>query len=277
MLPPMFARRAVLASLPLALPVLLSFALGAAACGGSPSPAVPVAPTVPPVAKVELPAPDVSEVPEPAMMVAVARVKNADASMKVLNDWLKVPVIDSKGVLDELFDAEVSEVFDPTRPTDAAVSVGGSILTKPTVYAAVSVSVRSLDMAKTRLEAAGMRVTGKPDGQWLVEGVGKGGKKNVKRRAGSTPHCASEVERRLSRSSTICLSLRSRRSISVIKSSESMMALAVFSFFSRWALGRQVCHGSNRPMGGRFRNLQVVSPIIKKLALVQVQGSDHND
>ena len=55
------------------------------------------------------------------------------------------------------------------------------------------------------------------------------------------------------------------------------MALAVFSFFNRWALGQRVCHGSNRPMGGRFRNLQVVSPIIKKLALVQVQGSDHND
>lgn len=202
MLSRMLARRAVLAPLPLTL------ALTLAACGGPP-PAPPASPAPKPVtnARVEPPAPDVSEVPEPPMMIGVARIKSADTTLKTLNGWLRLPVaLEGKLLVNEVFDADVADVIDTTQAVDAALSVGGSILTKPTAYAAVALPVRSIDHARAKLEAAGMKVSAKEGGQWLVENVSGSARKAASKPASDESAEDEETTRprRRSKDDVIC-------------------------------------------------------------------------
>lgn len=138
-----------------------------AACGGAPPPP-PAAPKPVVVAKPAAPPVDLSEVPEPGMLVAIGRVKSPDAVFKVVNGWLRLPVLDSRALAKEALEADVGDTFDLTQPLDGAVTLGMTS-GRPSPLAAFSVAVKSLDAAKTKLEGIGCKISPRENGQMLVE------------------------------------------------------------------------------------------------------------
>ncbi len=144
--------------------------LALAACGGAP----PVAPVVPkPAAPLVAPEPppDVTAVPEPAGLVLVGRVAKAEAILKTLGSWTRLPLPGGADLVRSIADDSVAESVDLSQPIDGAVSLGGGVR-DPRPLIAVSVAVRSFDDAKAKLSAKHKLTKGK-NGQLWVEGIGR--------------------------------------------------------------------------------------------------------
>ena len=144
--------------------------LALAACGGAP----PVAPVVPkPVAPVVAPEPppDVTAVPEPAGLVLVGRVAKAEAILKTLGSWTRLPLPGGADLVRSIADDSVADSVDLSQPIDGAISLGGGVR-DPKPLIAVSVAVRSFDDAKAKLSAKHKLTKGK-NGQMWVEGIGR--------------------------------------------------------------------------------------------------------
>jgi hypothetical protein len=145
------------------------------ACGGPP-PAPPAAPAAhrepPPL--VEAP-PDLSPVAEPAGLVLVGRVSKADAILKTLGSWTRLPLPGGADLVRSITDDSVADAVDLSQPIDGAIMLGGSTR-DPKLLIALSVPVRSFDEAKTKL-SNGHRLTKGRNGQLNIEGIGRSGVK----------------------------------------------------------------------------------------------------
>lgn len=140
------------------------------ACGGGAPPPAPVTPSKPVASAPELP-PDVTAVPEPAGLVLVGRVSKADAILKTLAAWTRLPLPGGSDLVRSITDDSVAEAVDLSQPIDAAAAIsGGKRDPKPLI--AVSVAVRSFDDAKAKLSKAHKLKPGK-NGQLEVEGIGR--------------------------------------------------------------------------------------------------------
>ena len=149
--------------------------LALSACGGPPPlpPAVPAARQEPPP-PAEAP-PDLSPVAEPAGLVLVGRVSKADAILKTLAAWTRLPLPGGAELVRSITDDSVADAVDLSQPVDGAIVLGGSTR-DPKLLIALSVPVRSFDDAKTKLSNGHRLTTGK-NGQFLIEGIGKSGAK----------------------------------------------------------------------------------------------------
>jgi hypothetical protein len=154
--------------------VLLALAALAAlaACGGGAPPPPPATPQKP-IAVVPAPPPDVSPVPEPKGLVLVGRIAKADAVLKTLATWTRLPLPGGADVVRSIADDSVADAVDLSQPVDGAIALAGSErdpMAKP--HIAISVPVRSFDDAKAKLSANHKLTPGK-NGQFLVEGIGR--------------------------------------------------------------------------------------------------------
>lgn len=148
------------------VPLVGALLVTLAACGGSNvEPVTPV--TDKPVAKAVATA-DVSPVAEPEGVVAVARVANLDASLKIGSAWAHLPLPDRDALVRSLTDENVASAVDLAQPIDGVLALKRDLRG---VGAAFSAAVRSVDDAKTKL-ASRYRVTPAADGQFVVEGIG---------------------------------------------------------------------------------------------------------
>jgi hypothetical protein len=158
-------------------------ALTLLACGGSPPP--PPTPPTKPVATTPPaePPPDLSQVPEPASLVLVARINKPDNVIKAVGSWTRLPLPAGKELARSSLPEIVADVVDFSEPVDAAVSLSGS-KNEPKPLLAIALSVASFDEAKTKLGAK-YRLSAGPNGQQRVEGIGKlfGSSKKPKLRA----------------------------------------------------------------------------------------------
>ncbi len=102
------------------------------------------------------------------MLLAIGRVKSPEAIFKVVNGWLRLPILDGRSLTKEALAADVGEIVDLSQPMDGAVMLGLAT-GRPSVMSAVSVAVKSIDGAKEKLAASGFRLTQRENGQWLVE------------------------------------------------------------------------------------------------------------
>ena len=115
------------------------------------------------------PPPDVSPVPEPAGLVLVGRVSKADAILKTLGAWTRLPLPGASDLVRSISDDSVADAVDLSQPVDGAVVLGGSTR-DPKLLIALSVPVRSFDDAKTKL-SNGHKLTKGKNGQFLIEGI----------------------------------------------------------------------------------------------------------
>jgi hypothetical protein len=155
---------------PLSLTLL---AAGLSACGGPPPPVTPAAtPTaVTPVARVEPAAPvDVSAVPEPQGLVAVARVSNPKAVLDAVSGWMHMPSFESAMVSELVFRESVGPVIDISKPIDAAVVLTGSGKKMKPGYA-ISAAVVSMDDAQKQLGGR-FKLNKGPNGIVKIDGMG---------------------------------------------------------------------------------------------------------
>lgn len=140
--------------------VVVTFGLLPVACGGgAPAPATPTpagsASAVVVGAAPSLP-PDLSEVPEPADLVGIARWKSPQASIDTVRGWTGLPMSTAQIVEDVLSDRKLAEVVLPTASVDAVVALdpqAGDRDLEP--LAAVSVGLRSWDDARKLAQARG--------------------------------------------------------------------------------------------------------------------------
>lgn len=149
----------------LASSTVLALAPLAVGCGGAPPPPPvsaqvpqPVLPVVPPV--------DVSEVPEPAGLIASVRLANPEKTVRTAASWAKLPLPSAREMLASLDEDPALSVVDLDQPVYGALSVGlkrGGV----DVLAAASLGVRSLDDARTKL-AVQHHVEPIDNGRWLV-------------------------------------------------------------------------------------------------------------
>jgi hypothetical protein len=150
--------------------VLVASTLALTACGGGAPPAAAVTPSKP-LAVASEPPPDVTAVPEPAGLVLVARVAKADAILKTLGAWTRLPLPGGADIVRSVADDSVADVVDLSQPIDGAIALGGSTR-DPKPLIAVSVPVKSFDDAKAKLGAKHKLTPGK-NGQVVVEGIGR--------------------------------------------------------------------------------------------------------
>lgn len=115
---------------------------------------------------------DVTAVPEPAGLVLVARVAKADAILKTLGTWTRLPLPGGADLVRSITDDSVGEAVDLSQPVDGAIALGGG-KRDPKPLIAVSIPVRSFDDAKAKLGARHKLTPGK-NGDVFVEGVGRG-------------------------------------------------------------------------------------------------------
>jgi hypothetical protein len=148
----------------------LASVLALAACGGPP-PAAPVVPAKPAPIVVPDPPPDVTAVPEPAGLVLVGRVSKADAILKTLGSWTRLPLPGGADLVRSIADDSVADSVDVSQPIDGAIALGGG-MRDPKPLIAVSVAVRSFDDAKAKLSSRHKLTPGK-NGQLWVEGIGR--------------------------------------------------------------------------------------------------------
>ena len=144
--------------------------LALAACGAAPPPA-PVTPAKPLPVAIPEPPPDVTAVPEPAGLVLVGRVSKADAILKTLGAWTRLPLPGGADLVRSITDDSVADVVDLSQPVDGAIALGGG-KRDPKPLIAVSVAVRSFDDAKAKLSSKHKLTPGK-NGQLMVEGIGR--------------------------------------------------------------------------------------------------------
>ena len=105
----------------LACVCVLGLDLGA--CGGSPP-----APQAPALASRSAPAatpppPDLSPVPEPASLVASARLAKPSASLATVHAWSKLPMPEAEQVTELVANQQLGPVVDLDKPIDVAIAV----------------------------------------------------------------------------------------------------------------------------------------------------------
>lgn len=108
--------------------------------------------------------------PDPEGLLVVGRITNPDGMIKTAGNWTHLPIPSGADLVRSITDASLGEVVDLSQPIDAAVALGGRKL-RP--HVAVSVAVRSLDGAKTKLASEHKLVPG-PNGSTFVQGVSLG-------------------------------------------------------------------------------------------------------
>lgn len=145
--------------------------LALAACGGGAPPPAPVVPSKPVAVAPPEPPPDVTAVPEPTGLVLVGRVSKADAILKTLGTWTRLPLPGGADLVRSIADDSVADAVDVSQPIDGAISLGGGVR-DPKPLIAVSIAVRSFDDAKTKLSSKHKLTPGK-NGQLWVEGMGR--------------------------------------------------------------------------------------------------------
>lgn len=148
------------------LGVLVASTVALSACGGG---APPPAPTVPKAVAVAEAPPDVTAVPEPAGLVLVARVAKADAILKTLGTWTKLPLPGGADMIRSIADDSVADAVDISQPIDGAIALGGG-KRDPKPLIAVSVPLKSFDDAKSKLAGKHKLTPGK-NGDFYVEGI----------------------------------------------------------------------------------------------------------
>lgn len=149
---------------------LVASTVALSACGGGAPPPVVATPSTPIAVTPEAP-PDVTAVPEPAGLVLVARVAKADAILKTLGAWTRLPLPGGADLVRSIADDSVADVVDLSQPVDGAIALGGG-KRSPTPLIAVAVQVTSFDDARAKLGAR-HRLTPGRNGQLLVEGIGR--------------------------------------------------------------------------------------------------------
>jgi hypothetical protein len=116
--------------------------------------------------------PDISPVPEPAGLVAIARVAKPDAVLSAVVAWARLPIPVGPALLRSITeDDSVPDVVDLAQPIDVAVSAGASRHGGFEPIAAFAVGVSSFDKAKARLGAVHRLVPGS-NGDYRVVGIG---------------------------------------------------------------------------------------------------------
>lgn len=154
---------------------VLLFSSGLVACGGGAPPPAPTAPA--PRAPVAVapppPAPDLSAVPEPEGLVVVGRVQRPQAILDAVGTWTRLPLPPGSELVGSMIDEGLGTVVDLSQPVDGAALVKGAGRS-PSLLAAVSIPVRSLEEAKARLGET-HRIESGPNGQFFVHGVGRPG------------------------------------------------------------------------------------------------------
>lgn len=120
-----------------------------AACGAPPP--GPASPPPPPdlKARAKEPPVDVSPLPEPPNLVALARINKPDAIVKTVAGWTHLPLPGGKELLRQVNET-MADVIDLSQPLDAAVAVTLSRHGVDPIYA-FSVGVSSFDDAKARI------------------------------------------------------------------------------------------------------------------------------
>ncbi|MBS2020147.1 MAG: hypothetical protein JST00_45225 [Deltaproteobacteria bacterium] len=145
--------------------------LALVACGGGAPPPVPTTPSKP-VATTPPPAPvDTSPVPEPEGLVLVGRVTKPEAILKVVGSWTRIPLPSPSELVRSISDDAIGDAVDATQPVDGAMVLGGT-KRDPKPLVALSIAVKSLDEAKTKIGARHKLTEGK-NGSFIVEGIGK--------------------------------------------------------------------------------------------------------
>jgi hypothetical protein len=151
----------------------LLVSLGVCACGGTPPPAAPQLPSKPIAEPGAQKPPDLSPVEAPKGLVAFARLRKPEASLKTVGGWVGLPMPGGELVMELMAGESLANVVDMSQPIDLAVAVSTKT---PSIrpMAAISASVRSMDEAKAAL---GSRAKYEPseNGSFRVSGLGPPG------------------------------------------------------------------------------------------------------
>lgn len=145
---------------------------GALIACGSPPPTAPTTPPSPIVAEAREKPVDLSPVPEPPLLVMVGRVSKPESIVSAVGAWTHLPLPNSRELLRSITDDSVAEVVDLSQPIDGAVTVSVSRGGVDPLYA-FAVAVRGFEFAKNKLGEL-HRLTAGPNGQFKVEGIGRG-------------------------------------------------------------------------------------------------------
>jgi hypothetical protein len=145
----------------------------ATACGGGSSARAPASSGKPVAARPAAPPPDVSPVPEPEGLVAIARVKKPEAILDAVGAWTRLPLPSGQDLVRNMIDDTLGDVVDFSQPVDGAVTLA-SARRSPKVLAAFAIPVASYDRAKASL-GRGHTLRPGPNGLLFVSGLGKGG------------------------------------------------------------------------------------------------------
>lgn len=145
----------------------------ASACGGSapaPESAATAAPQIAPAA----PAPDLTEVPEPAGVVALARWASPDASVGAVQGWTGIP-LDLRELLQREAPAWLLEVAATDAPVDAVITLApGGPTDEPNFDGAVALGLRGdVEEVRKAALARGEQLEPMQPGVYRLESSGK--------------------------------------------------------------------------------------------------------
>lgn len=114
---------------------------------------------------------DLTPVAEPEGLLAVARLSRPEATLKTIADLTRLPIPSGADAVRSLGEAGLADAIDFDKPFEVAVllKMAGR---EPRPLFALSVPVRSLDDAKSKLEGSHALKPG-PNGQITVEGMGR--------------------------------------------------------------------------------------------------------
>jgi len=113
------------------------------------------------VASAPLP-PDVSEVPTPALLVALVRWRNAQATLDTIYQWSGIH-LSASDLAGTAYDKALAETLAYDAPIDAAVAIDAQRTDRDmTPHVAVSFGVRSLEAARRAAQALGTVTDGRP-------------------------------------------------------------------------------------------------------------------
>lgn len=149
---------------------LSAFAVSAvsAGCGGSAS-APAAAPSAPSTATVIEPAPELTEVPEPADLVALARWNNPEASAAAVQSWTGLPL--SLRELTKELPAWVSAMTSSSSSADFVLTLAsGSATSEPSFHGALAIGLEApIEDAKQAALSSGEQVEKQKPGVYRLE------------------------------------------------------------------------------------------------------------
>ncbi|HEU4534029.1 MAG TPA: hypothetical protein VFS00_07925 [Polyangiaceae bacterium] len=151
-----------------ALPWLASASAALTGCASAPPPAAPAPPPPVVAAPVEPPV-DLSPVPEPATLVAVARWKNVAATLGAVDKMTNLASRAQQELERQLGGVEAVKAIklDGNFELAAMLEPGGTSPT-PELFAAVSMPLRSADEARAAAERQGVTVRQLRPGSWRL-------------------------------------------------------------------------------------------------------------